>query len=551
MAEKIKYTVEIDDNGSGAKVDNLNSKIKDTGTTAANSQSKFGNLAKEMGNIKGPIGNAVQGIQGLGTAFKALMANPIGALIAVLVGVFGALRSALDKTEAGMDAIARITAIFGAIINPIINAISEFAVILVDGLASGLELVAGLFGTAASEGKKLANMQDELEDQELALNEARAKGNKELAQARELLSDSNATLAERKNALDQVRKSETDLAAKELEFAKSRLKAAQLDKKLNNETEASKKAISDAIVGVQNAETDLAAKRRLFNREAKKLDREEKEQKEAAKKAAEDEAKAAAERQKAYQERLKAAADKREDDFQKWLAIEVEKAETEASNAKFLEDRLAKEAAAEEAAFQAWLALEIEKTEIANSNAKFMADREEAERQARLDAEKAASDALIALKQAEADAQMELMQSISGAFKSLASIAGEQTAAGKVLALASTVIDTYMGATKALAAGAGTPVGYINAAAIIATGLANVRTITAVQIPNQSGGSTPSMPSISGPSVGIIQGQMSQTSQLQAEMNAQMKRPTRAYVVGQNVTTQQSLDRHILENATL
>jgi hypothetical protein len=57
--------------------------------------------------------------------------------------------------------------------------------------------------------------------------------------------------------------------------------------------------------------------------------------------------------------------------------------------------------------------------------------------------------------------------------------------------------------------------------------------------------------SVSGPSVGIIQGQMSQTSQLQAEMNAQMKRPTRAYVVGQNVTTQQSLDRHILENATL
>jgi hypothetical protein len=52
------------------------------------------------------------------------------------------------------------------------------------------------------------------------------------------------------------------------------------------------------------------------------------------------------------------------------------------------------------------------------------------------------------------------------------------------LAIASTIIDTYMGATKALAAGAGTPVGYINAAAIVATGLANLRTITAVQVPN-------------------------------------------------------------------
>jgi hypothetical protein len=79
---------------------------------------------------------------------------------------------------------------------------------------------------------------------------------------------------------------------------------------------------------------------------------------------------------------------------------------------------------------------------------------------------------------------MELLQSISGAFKSLASIAGEETATGKALAIASTIMDTYMGATKALAKGAGTPAGYINAAAIIATGLANLRTITAVQVPN-------------------------------------------------------------------
>ena len=551
MAEKIKYIVEIDDNGSGAKVDNLNSKIKDTGNTATNSKGKLGQLGEALAGIKGPVGSAVQGVQGLGTAFKALMANPIGALIAVLVGVFSALKNSLDKTEEGMDAVERITGIFAAVIRPLIEVISKFATVLVTGLADALETVASLFGTTATEASKLVKMQQDLDDVELELNESRAKNNKQLAQARELLSDANASLADRRNALEEVRKSETALASDELKYANQRLEAARLDQKLNGVSEQSRKKVSEAIVQVQNAETDLAAKRRLFNREAKKLDAEEEARKKEEAKAVEDRAKAAIERQKQYAEALKAAADKRESDFQAWLAIEVAKAETEASNAKFLEDRLAKEAAAEEAAFQEWLALEIEKTEIANSNAKFMADREEAERQARLDAEKAASDALIALKQAEADAQMELMQSISGAFKSLASIAGEQTAAGKVLALASTVIDTYMGATKALAAGAGTPVGYINAAAVIATGLANVRTITAVQIPNQSGGSTPSMPSISGPSVGIIQGQMSQTSQLQAEMNAQMKRPTRAYVVGQNVTTQQSLDRHILENATL
>jgi len=634
MAEKIKYTVEIDDNGSAAKVDNLNSKIKDTGNTAANSQGKFGNLSKQLGGIKGPIGDAVQGIQGLGGAFKALMANPIGALIAVLVGVFGALRAALDKTEAGMDAIARITAIFGAIVNPIINAISEFAVILVDGLASGLELVAGLFGTAASEGKKLANMQDELEDKELAINEARAKGNKELAQARELLSDSNATLEERKKALEQVRKSETELAAKELEFAKARLKAAQLDQKLNNETEESKKAISEAIVGVQNSETELAAKRRLFNREAKKLDREEKERADAAKKEAEDRAKELAAKQKEYSDARKDAATKireaerknildtltdEEAKARKQAEFDLDNAKREIKQGKFTKaekDKLlqaAEEAnqiklgqiqseadkkkiaaekkaeedikafkeksAADEAKFidekYAQEALRLTQTltneqELAKALEQLELDRLANLIQARKDAglattdlEKALADKRIVIAKSEADkkkeladkefqARMDLLAATSGALKSFASLAGEQTAAGKVLAIASTVIDTYAGATKALSVGAGTPIGYINAAAIIATGLANLRTITAVQVPNDQGsGGVSTPPLISGPSVGIIQGQMSQTSQLQAEMNAQMKRPTRAYVVGQNVTTQQSLDRHILENATL
>jgi hypothetical protein len=42
MAEKVKFVIEVDDKGSGAKVDKLNSKLKDTGDTAEQSQSKMG-----------------------------------------------------------------------------------------------------------------------------------------------------------------------------------------------------------------------------------------------------------------------------------------------------------------------------------------------------------------------------------------------------------------------------------------------------------------------------------------------------------------------------
>jgi len=72
----------------------------------------------------------------------------------------------------------------------------------------------------------------------------------------------------------------------------------------------------------------------------------------------------------------------------------------------------------------------------------------------------------------------------SGLANALSGLAGEN----KELAAAGAIIDTYAGATKALAAGAGTPLGYINAAAIIAAGLANVAKIYSTPVAGSSGG---------------------------------------------------------------
>ena len=158
--------------------------------------------------------------------------------------------------------------------------------------------------------------------------------------------------------------------------------------------------------------------------------------------------------------------------------------------------------------------------------------------------------------EAELEIEKELQQgkvdAVMGAMAGLQTLLGEDSKYGKALSVAQAIISTYQCASKAL--GQGGVFCPVAAAGVIAQGLAQVRSIMATELPDSpmgsdGGGGSVSMPS--GPSVGIIQGQMSQTSQLQAELNSQMRRPTRAYVVGQNVTTQQSLDRHILENATL
>jgi chemotaxis protein histidine kinase CheA len=550
MAEKVKFVIEVDDNGSAQVVDNLNQKVKETGDTAEKSQGKFGELGNKLAGIKGPVGQAVQGVQGLGTAFKALMANPIIAVITALVAALTGLYKAFTSTKAGAELVEQVMDGLSAALDVLRDRVLQlggglaklFSGDIKGGLADLKSAFTGIGDEIEREAKEAANLRKELQlvaDAERELNKNRALQNRLIADAKLRINDENLSYQDRLKALEEVRKAEIKLSKDEEALAKRKYEAIVAQNALSDSSKEALDAEAAAFITLQNAQVaSLAKQKELFDQEKSLRDRQKAEQKQ---------------KQAEAKQQQKQQEDAEEEKFQKWLAIEVKKAETAEANAKFVKDKEEKAKAAEEKKFQDWLAMEIEKNEIATANAKFVADREEKARQEKEKADKKASDAAIALKKAEFDAEMELLQSISGAFKSLASIAGEQTAAGKALAIASTIIDTYMGATKALAAGAGTPVGYINAAAIVATGLANLRTITAVQVPNGGGAgataSTPMMPS--GPSVGIIQGQMSQTSQLQAELNSQMRRPTRAYVVGQNVTTQQSLDRHILENATL
>lgn len=151
---------------------------------------------------------------------------------------------------------------------------------------------------------------------------------------------------------------------------------------------------------------------------------------------------------------------------------------------------------------------------------------------------------LTALKISQQEA---LASAVTGALTSIATAVGEETAAGKSLAIASAIIDTYMGATKALALGAGTPVGYINAAAIIAAGFANVRKMASTPIPGSSDSAPqPSM----GPSVSIVGGSADPSAQLAKSLASQQQKPIKAYTVATDMSTQQALDRRIQQNAT-
>ena len=122
---------------------------------------------------------------------------------------------------------------------------------------------------------------------------------------------------------------------------------------------------------------------------------------------------------------------------------------------------------------------------------------------------------------------------------------------GKAIALAQVTIDTYTGATKALAQGG--VFGYIGAAGIIASGLANARQITATQVPTDPNTTPPAITNTlsqpANPAQFNIVGQ-SNLNQLAQSIGSQFDRPVRAYVVGGEVTTAQQLERQRVRTAT-
>jgi hypothetical protein len=146
---------------------------------------------------------------------------------------------------------------------------------------------------------------------------------------------------------------------------------------------------------------------------------------------------------------------------------------------------------------------------------------------------------------------------ISGALGGIANLVGQSSGFGKAIAVTQAVIDTYAGANKALAQGG--IFGPIAAAGIIAGGLANVKNIVSTQTPaapaalsggGLGGGSSAAVSVAPSPPAFNIVG-ASETNQLAGAIGSQAQEPVKAFVVANDVTTAQSLDRNIVEGASI
>lgn len=154
--------------------------------------------------------------------------------------------------------------------------------------------------------------------------------------------------------------------------------------------------------------------------------------------------------------------------------------------------------------------------------------------------------------------QEQKLQLASDALGGIAELLGENSKAGKAAAIAQAIMNSYLGFTQVLGTPSTLPEPFgsiqkaISAAGILASGLKTVKQIASTKIPGgggggMSGGRGASAPAA--PAFNVVGA--SPENQLAQALGDKQNEPVKAYVVSDEVTNAQAMDRKIVKGASI
>ena len=502
------------------ELNTLENQLEETTITS----SRFTDALAAQPGIVGLVGGSLKGLDG---GLKVLAANPIIAVVTLLSGLFLALKESLSKTERGQELLNKAGEAFGKILGPVFALIEkvafpifEFFISYLDTIAKGFNKLAKFFGVGTKEIEEASRASSEVlqkkHDEEIQRQEEETKVLEENAKKR---------IEQSKKEAEERAKIQMD-AAKILDDAMLSLMDEQDREKLERERLYQEELKTLKLAGI----TDLTRFEEEYRTELLAIDEKYRLEKEAKEKELEDArlaklAEQEAKDDEAAQKLKDAEMMGREDEINRVLsgfALENEYRQ------KSFDEELR--------VFQEVRSLERQNLVESGANAKQLQAFDNETATASIQINKAKNEANLA--------------GASQAFGTLSSLIGENSKAGKSLSIAQAVIDTYAGATKALAQGG--IFGAIAAAGVIAAGLANVKKIVSTKLPQMpgakggGGGSTPSIPSFSPPQIqGIGGGGLNPTSAISETIAQSQNRPIEAYVVSTKMSSQQAVDRRV------
>ncbi|NLV87629.1 MAG: hypothetical protein GX025_10525, partial [Clostridiales bacterium] len=238
-------------------------------------------MMDNMTAIPVPVGMAASAMKGLGTAMKALAANPIGVVIMALVAVFMAFKKAISSSEDASTKFQMILAPLKALMDALLNVVQKL-------VGTFLDLTLAVMGwiTKAMEylpwvGKHMETLNEKardaikLEKDKLALKvrerEAlveNAEREKEIAKLRyEATERDKYTNEEIIEKLDQAIQLEKEITEEKIAQAKESLRLLLIESDRNESNEEIKNQIAQQRAGIIQLEADYYISTRRMARE--------------------------------------------------------------------------------------------------------------------------------------------------------------------------------------------------------------------------------------------------------------------------------------------
>jgi chromosome segregation ATPase len=551
--------LELQGKATGTQYEKLREKLDGLNDAQDRAKFKAGQFEDRLASLPGPLGKLGGGIKAAGDSFATFgktLTISLG-VVGLLVAAFFAIKEALSKTKEGQEGLSKAMSAFNSVVAPLFAILEKVGNIVLPIITKGFEAlgsvmngVAKFFGVTDGKIKEVTGSLEQNNEMAKKLSDDEKKRIEELQKLQDKKNADAKVIADKAAARAKEAKALRDTEKKELDEGQKQAMLT-LMKEQEKETFQVNEKYSKLIFLATKYGEDTKSLKEAQAKEQEAIDKKyadaERERAEKAYREQVDfEIKLAADLQKIDEENKK----KKEEEAQKKLELESQ-ARVDAAALAMADFNYKK--ALGEATFQ---------DEIAAFDKTRQLERED------MVARKVSGDALLAFDKETSAARTEIERAqqevklgiISNALGTIADAVGRQSVAGKALAVAQATIDTYMGATKALATYP-PPFGAIAAGTVVLAGILNVKKILSTKLPTMpgatgGGGGSVSAPSITPPSIPttatpqIQMGQGINPSAQIAQTIGAAQKPIQAYVVSTQISSQQALDRRTNRAAT-
>lgn len=246
----------------------------------------FSKMGGSVGGLVGPFATATKGVMGFNAALKA---NPVGAVITLIMTLINAVKALKDSINGNEESQMRwnqAMASFQPIIDAVKNAMDRFAQTILSvvefiakvvdkirvakaAFTDFLGITKGAKDAVKEQQKTYKELAKSVNDLTKTRREAQKQNAADEAEVQRLREEASETtnLVEKKELLQQAKEKQAEIDQRNIEIAKEELRILEEQSKLTSNSAADNEKLAAAVAKVAEAEATAANNARAFNKQ--------------------------------------------------------------------------------------------------------------------------------------------------------------------------------------------------------------------------------------------------------------------------------------------